>query len=38
MACMNRAMVGTDWKTPAIWLAAVGIWLAVSWRLFRSED
>lgn len=29
---------GTDWATPAVWLAAIGIWFAVSWRLFRSDD
>ena len=29
---------GTDWATPSIWLAAVGIWFAVSWRLFWTRD
>ena len=29
---------GTDWATPGIWLAAIGIWFAVSWRLFRGSD
>ena len=29
---------GTDWSTSGVWLAAIGIWFAVSWRLFRSNE
>jgi heme/copper-type cytochrome/quinol oxidase subunit 1 len=29
---------GSPFGAAAVRLAAVGIWLAVSWRLFRSEE
>ena len=29
---------GTEWANPAIWLVAIGIWFAISWRLFRTHD
>ncbi len=34
----DGSSAGTDWSTPAVWLAAIGIWFAISWRLFRTED
>jgi hypothetical protein len=35
---MDLSSDGTNWATPVVWLAAIGIWFAVSWRLFRCED
>lgn len=29
---------GADWATPAVWLAAIAMWFAISWRLFRTRD
>jgi hypothetical protein len=29
---------GSTLRTVSVWLAAVAIWFAVSWRLFRSDE
>lgn len=35
---MDMSSEGTDWATPAVWFVAIGIWFAVSWRIFRTEN
>jgi hypothetical protein len=34
----NASSSGSILRTASVWLAAVAIWLAVSWRLLRSDE
>jgi hypothetical protein len=34
----NASSSGSTLRTASVWLAAIAIWFAVSWRLFRSDE